>query len=231
MASVAGPRPHALSTRPVCRPGSGGPAVRCPAVWCPVRPASSPSGVRPSGVQCVQCPARPLSGHLVSTRPASSRLLSASVRPDASVSSHLKRWRWGPGPGGGQPSPPGRVESRWAVTPQSGSIEGRAGPGTRAMLPGSRRWSVGSVADPGQGCGRAAAAALDRWRTRQARPACAAPVAGGGAVAREQAAARWPQRPRGCRPRAGCTTTVRGGRGGCRPGGRARRGRWACRRG
>jgi hypothetical protein len=63
------------------RPGSGCPAVRCPVTW----------GRRPAG---------PAVGRLLSTRPASSRLLSAPVRPDTSVSSMLRRWCWGPGRAG-----------------------------------------------------------------------------------------------------------------------------------
>jgi hypothetical protein len=64
-------------------------------MWCPL----SGSVVR------VRRSSRP-----VSTRPASSRLLSAPVGPDASVSSHRRRWRWGPGRGGGQPTSRERVE-------------------------------------------------------------------------------------------------------------------------
>jgi hypothetical protein len=63
MASVAGRCPPCGVHSAVRLSGSGGPAVQCLAVWCPA------------------CPARPVSGRLVSTRPASSRLLSApSVR-------------------------------------------------------------------------------------------------------------------------------------------------------
>jgi hypothetical protein len=64
-------------------PGVGGRSV--PSVGCPPIPMSL-SGVRlssPSGVQSVRCPVtwgrRPGSGRLLSTRPASSRLLSALV--------------------------------------------------------------------------------------------------------------------------------------------------------
>jgi hypothetical protein len=69
--------------------------VRCPPIRFVVRDAAvPPSSVRPSGVQRVQCPAvRCPAVRLVSTRPASSRLLSVPVRPDASVSSHLRRRR------------------------------------------------------------------------------------------------------------------------------------------
>jgi hypothetical protein len=127
----AGPRPPCGVRSAVPSSGSGGPAVRCPA----------------GGVQCSQCPARPVSGRPVSTRPVSSRLLSASVGPDASISSHPRRR--GPGRGDGQPLPQERVESRWAAASWSGSMDGRAGPDARRGCRGRvRQW--GSVADPGQ---------------------------------------------------------------------------------
>jgi hypothetical protein len=113
--------------------------------------------VRGPAVQSVRCPVpwgRPGSGRLLSTRPVSSRLLSAPVRPDASVSSHVRWWRWRPGRCGGQPSPQGRVE-----VPVGGRAVGRLG--RRPSKPGGDaaevvRWAVGmSVADPGRvGCGR-----------------------------------------------------------------------------
>jgi hypothetical protein len=81
-ASVAGPRPPCgvhSAVPPSC------PAVQRPApIWCPACPVSSPSGVGPSGVH-------PSGGQPAAVRP---------VRPDASVSSHLGRWRSGPGRGG-----------------------------------------------------------------------------------------------------------------------------------
>ena len=84
----------------------------------------------------------------------------------------------------------------------------------------------------GPGPGRVrAAAVLDaglpgRPGRRAERPSpAAAQGTGGGRTA------RLPHRPRGCRPRDGWVTTVSGCRSACRPRGRARRGRWGCRRG
>jgi hypothetical protein len=134
-ASVAGVRMRCPPIR-VRRPGSGCPAVRCPVTW----------GRRPEG---------PALGRLLSTRPVSSRLVSAPVRPDASVSSHAQavalgtrsRWpgdrdhRTGGGPGGCR-----------AV---DGSIDDRggrdAGDAAEVGLVSER-----SVADPGRrvGAGR-----------------------------------------------------------------------------
>jgi hypothetical protein len=84
---------------------------------------------------------------------------------------------------------------------------------TRVTLPKSR-WSLAGRWRPGPpGWVRAAAAALARRATRQARPACGAPVAGGCAVGtRGSCSARWRQPPRSGRPRLGCATTVGGRR-------------------
>jgi hypothetical protein len=127
---------HGCPPIPFRRPGSGCPAVRCPVTW----------GRRPEG---------PALGRLLSTRLVSSRLVSAPVRPDASVSSRLRRWRWEP-------------RSRWPGDPDhrtgggpggcravDGSIDG---PGGRdgATLPKSD-WSVGGrwrTRAPGLGAGR-----------------------------------------------------------------------------
>jgi hypothetical protein len=187
MASVAGPRPACGVHHPVpssgvrrtSRPVSGRlmssvssvqpvrcPAVRCPAFWCPP--------VRRPPVRLV------------------SRLLSAPVRPDASVSSRLGRWRCGPGRCGGQPAPQERVEVPVGVTRWSGWVDGRAGPDAGDAA-GVTRWSVGVGGGPGPGWVRAAAAL---WA-----PGAACSV-------------RWPQRPRGCRSWAGVgSTTVGGSRG------------------
>jgi hypothetical protein len=128
-ASVAGVQ-HGCPPIPVRCPGSGCPAVRCLVTWG-----------RP--------PAGPALGRLLSTRPVSSRLVAAPVRPDASVSSMLRRWRWEPGRGGratvttGTGGGPGGCR---AVDARSTVEEA----GRRATLPKSR-WSVGG-----------------RWRTRAA---------------------------------------------------------------
>jgi hypothetical protein len=187
------------------RPGSGCPAVRCPVTW----------GRRPAG---------PAVGRLLSTRPVSSRLVSAPVRPDASVSSHLRRW-------------PGDRDhrNRWrpcGCRAVDGSTTVQEA-GTRATLPKSR-WSMGgSVADPGRrvGCGprrpRLTTERPGRPGRRAERPSRAA-----ARWAREQGcSARWRQPPRGCRPRLGarprCVVAAEPGRSGGRP----RRGHWRWRRG
>jgi hypothetical protein len=166
----------AVSARPGCRPWRRSPGRvhqvvstqrlrrSCPAV----QPSSvRPSGVRPSGVQPVRCPAgpvssrpvssRPVSSRPVSSRPVSGRLLSASVRPDAS-SRPPQAAAVGTRSVRRQPSPPERVESRWAAASWSGSMTAEQAR-TRAMLPGSR-WLVGSVRTRARWVRRAAA--LDR---------------------------------------------------------------------
>jgi hypothetical protein len=109
-----------------------------------------------------------------------------------------------------------------------GSVDDRAGPDA-ATLPGRTLVSRGRWR-PGPGCGRAATAALGRCATRQAGPACRAPSLAEARWARSGLQREVPQRPRACRSWAGWATTVRGRRGALRPGGRARRGQWACRR-
>jgi hypothetical protein len=132
------------------RPGSGGPAVRCPARPVSGHPGWS-SGVRRSGRLLST---RPASTRLVSTRPVSSRLVSAPVRPDASVSFHTGRWRWDQAGAAGQPSPQERVESLWAAAPSSGSVDGRGGLGVGDAAEVAR-WSVGGRWRSGRvGCGR-----------------------------------------------------------------------------
>jgi hypothetical protein len=159
------------------------------------RPVSSPSGVRSPGV-VVRGPAvRPAAVHPSSVQPSGVHPSGVQpsavrpVRPDASGSSHVRRWRLGPRlvrrgtrhHGNGS-------RSRWAAAPLSGSVDGR-GSLDRAVLPSRALVGGGSVADPGRvGCGRRPR--VPGWATRQARPACGAPVAGGGARAWEEAAAR-----------------------------------------
>jgi hypothetical protein len=172
MASVAGPRPAWVSTHPV--PSSGarlsGPSsvrsARCPVTWAR-RPGS---GVRPSGV------------HPSGVRPSG----VAPVRPDVSV--------WSPSGGGigdrpmrqGNPHHGSGPRSLWAAASSSGS-------GRRPSRPGRGRrrrghpWSAGlSVVDPGRvGRGRRPCLTL---ASRVGQAACGAPVAGGCARAREEAA-------------------------------------------
>jgi hypothetical protein len=106
---------HVVSTQRFRRPG----------------PTVQPSSVRPSGVQCIQCPALPVSGRPVSGRPVSTRRCPPVRCPLPSVRTRPAR----PTPGGGgtrsrrrAPSPPERVESRWAAASWSGWMDGRAGP-------------------------------------------------------------------------------------------------------
>jgi hypothetical protein len=125
------------------RPGSGCPAVRCP-VTRGRRPEGSdarPSAVHPCGVQpSAVCP----------------------VRPDASVSSLLRRWRWGPGRGGRATVTPGTGGGPGGCRAVDGSIDGRRGRDAGDAGP-SRvgHWEV--AGGPGRpGWVRAAAAALAR---------------------------------------------------------------------
>jgi hypothetical protein len=215
-------------------------AGRCPASGVHPSGVVVPDpAVQPSGVQPVRCPVtwvrrpgvrrsgrlrstRPVSSPLVSTRPASSRLVSA--RRSRCV--RLLPYRavaLGPGRCGGHPSPRERVESRWAAAPLSGSVDGPAGPDASGA-------ADSGVGQPGR-----------RWRTRapvgygggacplsdHARPACGAPVAGGGARHRMRLRREVADLLRGCR-RGWAATTVGGSREACRPSGRARRGRGAC---
>ena len=157
------------------RPGSGCPAVRCPVTW-----AGRPEG--------------PAVGRLLSTRPVSSRPLSAvhpvrcpavwclpsSVRTRPSPPM-LRRWRWGPGSSGRATLTTGTGGGPGGGRAVDGSTDGR-GAETRATLPKSG-WSGGSVAVPGRrvgyGPGRPR---LPAERSGRPGPACGAPVAGGCAV-------------------------------------------------
>jgi hypothetical protein len=167
VASVTGVR-RAVSTQPV-RPGSGGPAGCCPPVRCPVTPGRRP-GVRRS------------------SRPMSSRPMSTPLCPVASVSSHLRRWRWDQVEAAGtrhhrnRSRPLWRPHRRWTGSPAE-EPQGRATP------PSSRGGQSRVGGGPGSGLGRAAAAARARCATRQARPACGASVAGGGPGTRRELAA------------------------------------------
>jgi hypothetical protein len=156
------------------RPVSGCPAVRCPAV--------RPSGVRSPGVvqrvrrSAVCCP--PVQ------RPA---VCCAAVRcPAVWCLPPSVRTR---------PSPPTQAVGLGTQVEEAG---------TRATLPKSR-WSGEVGGGPGPpGWVGAAAAALARCATRQARPPSGAPVAGGGCVVTGAGcSARWRHRPRCWRPRLG----------------------------
>jgi hypothetical protein len=208
---------HVVSTQRFRRPG----------------PAVQPPSVRPSGVQCVQCPARPVSGRLVSTRPVVSRVLSAPVGPDASISSHLRRWRWGPGRGSGQPVTigSGRVPVGCRILERLDGRPSRAGRGRRC--PGRvGRWGVGAGSGPGWGRRRPPRLPAER----PGRPGRRAehPSRRLRCGAREQAAARG-----GRHGRAAAVVGWVGDHGGwwsrgLTPGGRTRRGPldvptgWAC---
>jgi hypothetical protein len=151
----------------------------------PVRPSSVQP---PSGVQRVRCPARPVSGRPVSTRPVVSRLLSApSVRTRPSPPTY----------GGGvrdqveaarRPSPQERVEVPVAAAPSGGSVDspGGLGAGDAAEVAVVSR---GRWADPGRvGCGRRPRVTAERPGRpgrRAERPWLAAAL-----WAREEAAAR-----------------------------------------
>jgi hypothetical protein len=119
--------------------------------------------------------------------------------------------------------PQERIQVRWTAASSSGS-------GRRPSRPGHRRrrrghpWSAGlSAADPGRvGCGRRPRLTLAFWagqagvpRARDRRRRC-----GHGRRPQREVAAPATRRP----SQAGWATTVRGGRGACRPYGRAWRG-------
>ena len=154
------------STLPAGKPRRRSPvsSMRCPPIRSR-RPAVRPSGVRSPGMvvqrvrrSAVCCPpvccppvccppvCCPPSGvH----RPVSRRLVSAPVRPDASVSSHLRRWRWGPGRSGRATVTTGTSGGPGGCQAVDGSINGRGG--RDAGDAAESRWSMGG-----------------RWRTRAA---------------------------------------------------------------
>jgi hypothetical protein len=87
IASVAGPRPACGVHHPV--PSSG---IRL----------SSPSGVRSAGVVVRDPAVQPSGVHPSSVHPSSVQPSGVRpVRPDMSVWTHTRRWRWGPGRCGG----------------------------------------------------------------------------------------------------------------------------------
>jgi hypothetical protein len=199
-ASVAGVQ-HAVSTHPVS-------ASR---IRLSSRPLSGHLGCRPESPALGRLlSTRPLSTRPVSTRPLSSRPVSAPsgrvrLLPPQTVAV-------GPGRGGRATVITGTGGGPWGCRAVDGSINGRggrdAGDAAKVAVAGGR-----SVADPGRrgGCGP--------WRPRlpaerPGRPGRGAerPSRAAALWAREQAAARGGRMPRGCRPRAGCATTVGGRR-------------------
>ena len=172
-------------------------------------------GVHRSGsvVRGPGCPARPVSGPSGGCPVAWVHRPWSGVRPA------------GVHPSGVQPSGPHQAvafgdrpmrqgsphhgngpRSLWAAALSSGSGRRPSRPG-RGRRRRGHAWSAGlSVADPGQAGVRSAR----RRRRREGTGEAAA---------------------RGCRPRDGWATTVRGRRRACRPGGRPRRGQGRCRRG
>jgi hypothetical protein len=225
-----------VSTHPGSSSGSGGPAVRRPVVRCPA----------------VRCPVtwdgRRGSGRLLSTRPASSPLVStvrcptrpgahpsgvqsAGVRPSVRTrpsSPHTGRGRWDQAGGAGQPSPQEPVEVPWLPCRRAARSTAQQAWGGRRCR---GRMLVSGVAGGLAGWVRAAAAALDRLSdqagqaggqsTRGWRRRCGTGAGCG---------ARWPRLPRGCHPVLGarprCVVVVEAD---ARVGGPG--GRWACRLG
>jgi hypothetical protein len=175
MASVAGPRPPCGVHSAVPSSGSGVQPSGVRAVWCPVRPVSSASGVH---------------------RPASSRLLSASVRPDASIS-------FTSGGGGGD-----QLEAAGNRHHKNGSSPGglpRLG-AARCTAEQARTWAMlpRSVGQGGRWRTRArwaaGAAAVDRLSDQAGQAGVWSAVANGCAVGSGAGrSARLPQRPCGCR--------------------------------
>jgi hypothetical protein len=192
VASVAGPRPVCgVHPSGSVVQGSGGPAVRCPArpvsghlVSSSRGPAVRTDGVHPSSVQ-------PSSVQPSGVQPSGVH----PVRPDASVPSHPRRWRWDQGRCGGHPAPRERVEvavggraveqpgrrprEAWTRTtlprPRVGQ-RGRRRPG-RAVL-GRRRLTADRPGRPGRRAGRPwLAAALWAREQAPARGCCTGRVA------------------------------------------------------
>jgi hypothetical protein len=214
---------HRRRARP-CQDASHG-VDRRSASRRPIRFRRPGLAVRPSGRLVsgpVRCPVarvcRPGSG----VQPSGVR----PVRPDASSGPHQavafgdRPMRQGnPHHGNGSRSLVGAASSSG-----SGRRPSRPGRGRRRR---GHAWSAGlSMADPGRvGCGRRPGLTLASWAGQAGvRSARRRRLLGGHGR-------RLPHRPRGCRPGAGWTTTLRGCRGASCPRERARRGRWACRRG
>jgi hypothetical protein len=205
MASVAGSRPPCkVSTIRFRRPGSG-----CPAVWCLARPVSSPSVSghlgSSSGVR--------RSGRLLSTRPASGRLL---FRPCPSGRVRLvprQAVALGPGRCGGATFTTGTGRGPGGL-PRRRAARSTAGEAwTRATLPRARvgQWGVGGGPGRvrfGRRQPRLTAARPGRPGRRAERPWMAAARGHGSRRQREVAAlAGW------LPSWAGRVTTVRGGGG------------------
>jgi hypothetical protein len=121
------------------RPGSGSPAVQCPA-----RPVSGHLGLSSRVWRSGRLVStRPASSSLVSSRPMSSRPVSSPsgvrpVGPDASVSSHSGRWRWGAGRCSGAPVTTGTGRGPGGLPRRRAARSTASRPGGRAALPRSR---------------------------------------------------------------------------------------------
>jgi hypothetical protein len=192
----------------VVDPASSTPRRRspvCPA--CGVHPSGF--GVRDPAVRPVRCPvtwgrrpAGPAVGRLLSTRAVSSRLVSAPPSGRARLLPCLGGGVWGPGRGGRATLTTGTGGGPGGCRAVDGSIDGRGGR------------DAGAGGDPGRrvGCGprrpRLPAERPGRPGRRAGRPSRPAARWARGAGC----SARWRQPPRGCRPRAGCATTLRGRR-------------------
>jgi hypothetical protein len=172
----AGVPPSGVRSPGVRRPG---PAIRTG--------AGQPSGVHPVCCPPLRCPPLRCPPRLLSSRPVSSRLLSTlSVRsrPSPPTSGGGVRTR---SRRPGDPAPQQRVEVAVAAAPSGGRVDGRGA--LYPTPPRSRGGQSGVGGGPGPGLWAAAAAARVGCATRHARPARGAPMAGGDAVAGEQASA------------------------------------------
>jgi hypothetical protein len=161
------------------RPGPAVRPVRCPVTW-----------VRRPAVWCpaVWCPPNPVS----------SRLLSAPVRPDASVWSPSGGAVWGQADAARQPAPREWVQVLWLPRRRAARVDGRAGPdaGDAAEVTHGRRGCRWRTRAGSVGAASAIDAGLPGRPGRRAgrRSPAAARGHGGGR------SARLPYRPRDCRP-------------------------------
>jgi hypothetical protein len=141
---------HALSTHPVSSSG----------ILQSSRPVSSPSGVRSPGVVVQGLAVRTAGVHPSSVQPSGvqpSGVQPSGVQPsgpDASVSSHSGRWRWGAGRCGGAPVTTGTGRGPGGLPRRRAARSTANRPGGRAALPRSRggQWGVaGGLAGLGAG--------------------------------------------------------------------------------
>jgi hypothetical protein len=225
----SGQAPSPCSTMPGRQPWRRSPVRVQQAVSTHPVPSSETRLSSPSGVQSPGFVVRDLaSGRLVSTGPVSSRLVSARpsgrvrlVRHQAVAVGDRPMRHGNPTTGTG----PG---SLWAAASSSGSVDGRAGPdaGDAAEATQGRR-AVGG--GPGSGGGGGRGLTLASWAGQAGVPSARRRRLREGTARGRRA--RLPDRPGGCRPRDGWGDHPAWWWWRCRPRGRARRGRWACRRG